>query len=300
MNLTGQCISPFHKDAMAFPCGKCYPCLRRRISGWSFRLMKEAESCDSASFVTFTYDTDHVPITPKGFMTLRKRDFQLFMKSLRKAHTARPQAPPQKQGGHVGAKPIRYFCVGEYGKKSWRPHYHAIMFNVDLAVLVGQKMSLQIKRGNVPLDGTCSLTCEYWPHGHITIGQLSEASAGYTLKYVMKEARIPLHRNDDRARECQLISQRLGVGYLNDRSKDWHHANLFERYYLPLKDGKKAALPRYYREKLYDKETRELIGQALQTQRDNEDSEVLGPQEKAALKRHSDVKIKVSRLNNHL
>ena len=49
--------------------------------------------------------------------TLRKRDYQLFMKRLRKAF------PNDK---------IRFYAAGEYGPKTLRPHYHAILFGLHL------------------------------------------------------------------------------------------------------------------------------------------------------------------------
>lgn len=41
--------------------------------------------------------------------------------------------------------------------------------------------------------------------------------------------------------------------------KAWHHADELNRMYLNLKDGKKAAMPRYYKEKIYDYWQRQRI-----------------------------------------
>ncbi|MDX8558692.1 hypothetical protein OZ663_18615, partial [Elizabethkingia sp. HX CGY] len=48
-------------------------------------------------------------------MSLDYRDFQLFMKRARK----------------LQEKKISYFLVGEYGSQTFRPHYHAIVFDVE-------------------------------------------------------------------------------------------------------------------------------------------------------------------------
>ena len=53
--------------------------MKRRTSGWSFRLVKEGERSNSALFVTLTYDTAFVPITKNGYMTLDKKDLQKFL-----------------------------------------------------------------------------------------------------------------------------------------------------------------------------------------------------------------------------
>ena len=47
------------------------------------------------------------------------------------------------------------------------------------------------------------------------------------------------------------MSKGLGANYLNERTIKWHKRQIEERCYLPLKDGKKASMPRYYKDKLY-------------------------------------------------
>ena len=143
------------------PCGKCPQCRQRRANAWIFRLLKEERIHKTALFVTLTYDSDHVPITPKKFMTLDKRDCQLFMKRLRK---------------NTGRKTIKYYLCGEYGSTTFRPHYHAIMYDVT----------------HEEIDAA-------WQLGGIYVGQVTGQSIGYTTKYMCKEKRIPMHSNDDRA-----------------------------------------------------------------------------------------------------
>lgn len=197
------------------PCGKCLPCLKRRVSAWSFRLMQEDKRSDSALFVTLTYDTNHVPITPRGFMTLRKSDVQKFMKRLRKRHTG---------------KPLKYYYAGEYGGKTMRPHYHMILFNAEHK------------------DVEAS-----WQLGQVHYGTVSEASVGYTLKYIVKPGKIPLHKNDDRQPEYSNMSKRLGDNYLTPKIIKWHKNDLVSRTYVPLPGGQKAPMARYYKDKIYSK-----------------------------------------------
>lgn len=172
----GQCITPYQvkkkinpTETIPVPCGKCPACMARRVSGWSFRLMQENKNHTSSHFITLTYDTNTVPISKNGFMSLCKRDIQLFFKRLRKA-----------SNGIL----IKYYAVGEYGSKTFRPHYHLIMFGV-------------------PLDNIQPA----WNQGQVHYGQLTEASVGYTLKYMCKPKLIPMHRNDDRQPEFSLMSK---------------------------------------------------------------------------------------------
>lgn len=82
---------------------------KRRI--WTARLLLERQIHPGALFLTLTYDEDRVPLVAKTYdSTLRPRDATLFLKRLRKR------------------RPFRYFLVGEYGDKTQRPHYHAIVY----------------------------------------------------------------------------------------------------------------------------------------------------------------------------
>lgn len=220
---------------MALPCGKCPNCKKRRISGWSFRLMKHAEIQNSAIFLTLTYNTDHVPITKNGFMSLDKTDIQKYFKRLRKLHDIR-------EGGKAISK-ISYYCCGEYGTTTMRPHYHMLLFNAHLD------------------DAVNAWKLEGKELGTYHVGQVSEASVGYTLKYMCKPTKIPLHKNDDRVPEFSLMSKGMGKNYLTDAMIQWHKRDLVGRVYVPLKDGKKIAMPRYYKDKMYTKLDKFFIGE---------------------------------------
>jgi len=56
-------------------CGRCPYCKKRRVCSWEFRLLQEEKRSFSSYFVTLTYDSRHIPITPKKRTTLRKKDF---------------------------------------------------------------------------------------------------------------------------------------------------------------------------------------------------------------------------------
>ena len=219
------CDTPFHVKNPRYPiysndrqvpvpCGKCPACLSRRTSVWTFRLKQHAKNANNSYFVTLTYDTRFVPITERGYLTLDKRDVQLYFKKLRKAH-------PENH------EPIKYYLAGEYGSKTFRPHYHIILFNADL-----------------------ELIHKSWDKGEVHIGELTEASAAYTAKYINKGKIIPMHKNDDRRPEFSLMSKKLGLNYLSEKIIRYHRADI-ERNYLTLEDGKKISLPRYYRQKIW-------------------------------------------------
>lgn len=227
----GQCLTPFgirHKmtnETIPVPCGRCPECMKRRVSGWSFRLMQEEKVSTSAYFITLTYDQ---PImTRNGFMTLDKPDVQKFMKRLRKAVS---QKYP-----HIK---VKYYLCGEYGTKGMRPHYHAIIFNVP----------------------DTSFIEAAWNKGYIHYGTVSGASVGYTLKYMDKPKKIPFHRNDDRTPEFALMSKGLGENFLSNAAVRYHHADKDNRYCITIEGGKKIAMPRYYKNKIFTDQERKQIG----------------------------------------
>lgn len=241
----GQCITPFiaktkdlTKPEVPVPCGKCPECAARRTSGWSFRLMQEDKKSSMSHFITLTYDTQNVPITKAGFMSLDKRGIQLFFKRLRKLNES-------------SGLPIKYYMCGEYGAKTMRPHYHLILFNCKIETIQ-----------------------EAWNLGRVHYGTVSGASVGYTLKYLSKPKRIPMHSNDDREREFSLMSKGLGASYLTPQIVEWHKLDLDNRVYVNLEDGKKASMPRYYKDKIYSENERKRIafnGAIAQKEKDSQD-----------------------------
>lgn len=232
--------------------------MKRRTSGWSFRLIKEGERSSTALFVTLTYDTKYVPITDNGYMSLSKADVQKFMKRLRKLSDSK----------------LKYYLCGEYGTMKMRPHYHLIIFNADR-----EKVELAWSLGKKKL-------------GDIYIGEVNEASIGYTLKYMSKPGKIPLHANDDRIKEFSLMSKGLGSNYLTHKMVKWHKNDLKNRCFVPMIDNKKIAMPRYYKDKIYSETDKLEIANHMKIQSEVTDlkiQEELGAQfDKIMVERHND------------
>lgn len=239
-----QCLAPYITvdentgEMISCPCGRCPACLKRRAAGWAFRLQQEEKVSDSALFVTLTYDTRYIPITKQGTFTLEKTDIQKFFKRLRWN---------QKQNGLLRPLPIKYFAVGEYGSDNGRPHYHTIVFNSSQEDIL---QSWKDSKKNQPI-------------GNVHFGTVTAASIAYTLKYMLKSGR-KFKKSDLRKPEFQLMSKKLGLSYLNAKTQLWHKNNLEDRMYLTTDQNQKVAMPRYYKEKLYDKNEKILIGLTMQ------------------------------------
>jgi len=226
------CDSPYYvnnptpwdgRDKIPVPCGRCPPCKERRVKEWSYRIEKEEEHCSSSFFVTLTYDTQHVPISQKGFMTLKKSDLTLFFKRLRK---------------NTGYK-FKYYAVGEYGTKKFRPHYHIIMLFSEKLNDITLLQHLQ----------------KSWTLGGHDVGTCTAASIRYTLKYVSKPTRIPQHKNDDRQKEYNVQSKHLGHSYITPQTLRYHHDDL-ENNFITHR-GYKIPMPKSIRNKILSPQQKE-------------------------------------------
>lgn len=208
-------------------CGKCHKCLGKRRNAWSFRLYHQALYSDSACFMTLTYGKnieegwgEDPPTSFNGIYTLKKRDFQLFMKKLRKKSNSK----------------ISYYAVGEYGTINYRPHYHAIVFNLDRHLLVN---SLRVAR-------------TIWKKGNVDIARCNLASISYVVGYLLKGVWEPQTDDDDRLPEFSLMSKKLGSQYLTDNIYHYHLDRMETSVMHP--SGFRIALPRYYKDQIFSVE----------------------------------------------
>lgn len=223
-----SCLRPklvrVNGEIMTVPCGRCPSCCFNKTASWTFRLLQQDRVSSISYFITLTYDADHLVTTPFNQASLCKYDFQCFLKRLRK----------RKSGSRVSD--IKYYGVGEYGGKTKRPHYHAIIFNAS-----------------------DELIDSAWDKGNIVFGDVNDNSIGYTLKYLNKRSTIGLFGDDDRHPMFRCSSQGLGISYLDKRNVDWHLADFWNRNFLELPSGAKIPMPRYYYEKIYDGYQRDLL-----------------------------------------
>lgn len=110
-------------------CGYCLNCLETRVSQIDFlahrELLTRYEKGQSASYCTFTYDDDHIPLTDNGFQTLRRDDVKLFLKRIRR------NIDYEYRMNTSYAPKFKVMYCGEYGGQRGRPHYHIIFFGLS-------------------------------------------------------------------------------------------------------------------------------------------------------------------------
>ena len=220
-------------EPISLPCGKCPGCLMQRSRQWSMRCMLEASLWTRNCFITLTYSPQYLP--PNG--SLVKKHFTLFMKRLRKKY----------------GDGIRFFQCGEYGSKGLRPHYHACLFNFDF----DDKYLWRKSDSGALLYRSPSLE-KLWPYGFSTIGDVTEKSAAYVARYVLKKydeeyRSIPLP--DGCIPSYVNMSRRPGIAH------DWfmkYWKDVYPLDLVVLDDNFKMLPPRYF-DSLLEKIDSELM-----------------------------------------
>lgn len=201
--------------------------------------MHEAKSHDANCFITLTYNDLHNP------ENLIHRDFQLFMKRLRKKY----------------GENIRFYMCGEYGAEHARPHYHACLFGIDFLQDPDKK---PIRKLNGHTIYRSPLLEELWTHhgasiGYSSVGTLTFDSAAYVARYIMKKVNGDLadehylHQSFitgelfKRKPEYTNMSRASGIGkqHFNKYSSEIYNQDFC------IVNGKKQKPPKYY-DNLYE------------------------------------------------
>jgi hypothetical protein len=231
-------------EELSIPCGKCIGCRLEYSRQWAIRCIHEASLYKDNMFLTLTYDEEHLPED----WSLKKEDFQKFMKRLRKSE-------PHKK--------IRFFHCGEYGDINKRPHYHAIIFNHDFddKILISESDGANQKSR---LFNSEKLT-KLWTHGITSIGDVTYDSAAYVARYIVKKVNGD-GQKDHYTRVIESTGQVVEVvpeyitmsrGGVNDEEDKGLGYKAYLKYkhqwfyngYLVV-NGVKQAIPKYY-ENLY-------------------------------------------------
>lgn len=162
---------------MRLPCGGCIGCRLARAREWALRCTLELGSHESTRWCTLTYDEATLP------PTLSKRDLSGFVKRVR-----------------ARGERVRFFACGEYGERTFRPHYHAILFG---------------------LRSEDSVTAS-WRKGFARVDPVSPAAISYVAGYCAKKVGWKLESGErvdvetGEVYEYQapflLMSRRPGIG----------------------------------------------------------------------------------------
>lgn len=167
------------------------------------------------SFITLTYSDEHLK-SPK----LNYEDFQKFMKRLRRSQN----------------DPIGVFVTGEYGEKTKRPHWHAILFGYRPT---DETYKYSNDRGDKAYT-SCALS-RIWGQGEAEFGSVTLHSASYCARYAAKK----LVHGQDQEHEFHPISKKSSKHAIGKKWLETHWRDVFTHGYV-VHEGQTLPVPRYY------------------------------------------------------
>jgi len=144
---------------------------------------------------------------------------------------------------------------GEYGGKTNRPHYHALLFGYRFT----DPKLVNIRNGNRVY--TSKYLDKTWQQGTCELGSVTFQSAGYVARYILKKQQgdpdelferyviIDTETGEMTARHNEYTNMSLKPGI----GQKWYEKNksdLFPHDYAVLPDGRQMPVPTYYRELL--------------------------------------------------
>lgn len=248
-------------EHMYVPCGCCSYCRMKYSLKWKSRLDQEFQDNHHAVFFTLTYRPSKVPLSylngnelysddweetldvssilslndensdyllsRESFPFAVKRDIQLFIKRVRKEC-------------YKYDTEIRYYVCSEYGPKTYRPHYHGILF------FDGERVTDKIRE----------IIDSKWRLGFTDSKFAEKGAIDYVSSYVSGSVGLPLLYTLKAFKPFVLASRNRPIGfkYFSENNELDLFLQSSPTYIRKDKQGEhEEALPFYYRSKLFPK-----------------------------------------------
>lgn len=223
------------------PCSKCIECRLEYARQWAVRCVHEAKMHEQNSFITLTYDDNHLKSDKLQYL-----DFQLFSKRLRQ-HIFRDflksygrenwnLLSKEERSKIYDERRISIFVTGEYGDIRKRPHWHALIFNYAPTDLT---FKYRNDRGDTVY--TSPTLDNLWGKGITELGSVTFESAGYCARYAAKKL---VHGKD--GHEYEPISKKSSKRAIGKSFLEKYWTDVFNQGHIILDNGTKTTIPRYY------------------------------------------------------
>lgn len=206
------------------PCGKCIECRLEYAAQWALRCVHESKMHERNCFITLTYSDENLP-SPR----LNYEDWQEFIREIRRLTPLN----------------LSVFVTGEYGEKTKRPHWHALIFGWSPKDAVYKYSN---DRGDKIYESK-TLT-EIWGKGIAEFGSVTLQSANYCARYAAKK----LTHGKDQDHDFHPISKKSQKNAIGKRWLEKHWPDIFTYGTLFLSDGTTVPIPRYYEKWLKEKQ----------------------------------------------
>ena len=233
-------FSPDRKNEwpmIPIPCGKCLGCRLEYSRQWAIRCTKEASLHKDNCFITITYDDKFLP--KKG---VSKKDCQDFLKRLRRSI--------EYHNLSCCETGLRYFLCGEYGSRTCRAHYHAILFGFRPSDLI----SFGYENGhNIYIS---PFLTDVWGMGNVIVGEsVTFESCAYVARYIMKQYEKKGDSSYDEFykifRKDFILSSRrpaIGFGFFEKNQRELERLDK-----VLIRDGVVSLPPKYFSKKLKER-----------------------------------------------
>lgn len=192
----------------------------------------EQRTSESTWFLTLTYNDENLPHDHDTYTpVLNRRDVRLYLARLRAV-----------RGG--GLK-FRYYLCGEYGDRTLRPHYHAILFFSP--------------SNPAPADLETTLD-RHWGKGHTLLAEANAKTMAYVASYTLKKYGKEERGLSGRVPEFVTMSTNpaLGTEYINTLAEKYLSTPSLQQHLEETEDvtnvfrteGAIYPIDRYMRDKL--------------------------------------------------
>lgn len=228
-----QCKHPIEKRPGQFvPCGCCVACRINETTDWSIRALYELHDFDNASFVTLTYNEENYPKD----CSVHKEVLADWWDSFQ--HTVKREK---------GFSP-RIFSCGEYGSRTGRAHYHAILYGLNPDPFDKNNIDRRLIANSWKYCNKEMFDWNRFEFNKNAINFCNRETIQYVAGYIQKklksyQAKEAYEKNGLQA-PFKLASKKLGLNFALEQ-KDIIRENNFCVY-----NGFRVRVPRYFREKL--------------------------------------------------
>lgn len=157
------------------------------LKKWANRCILESSLWEHNYFLTLTYDDEHLPKIDEW----QGKDGQMYYDDgswngyLNPTHMTKFLKDIRDHFRyHFNHTGIRFYYCGEYGSKTKRPHFHALMFNFPIPT---EYLQFYKKNPNGDILYKSDKLSEIWGRGYVVVGELNWDTCAYTARYVMKK-----------------------------------------------------------------------------------------------------------------
>ena len=204
-------------------CGVCIECMKKKAREWKIRLSEEIKTNKNALFVTLTFSDENLEKLCKKYDTEENNAIATIAVRLFLERYRKKNK-----------KSIHHWLITEMGHNGTeRIHLHGLLWNI-----------------------TEEEINNFWQYGNIWVGEyVNDKTINYITKYTTK-----LDKDHKNYKPVILNSKGIGKNYVKRKNAEKHkyqENNTNENYIF--KNGAKAQIPIYYRNKIYTEEQREKL-----------------------------------------